>query len=83
MGIIGVLIMILLNLFFFQSSALAFGVSVAGVLLFSGFILYDTSNIMRRYPRSEYIAATLALYLDILNLFWFLLRIFIELTGEN
>ncbi|HCV87453.1 MAG TPA: hypothetical protein DGB85_12840, partial [Deltaproteobacteria bacterium] len=38
-------------------------------------ILYDTSNIMRNYATDEYISATLALYLDILNLFTALLSI--------
>ena len=83
MGLVGVLVMLLLDMFIFHSDALAFGISVAGVLVFSGFILYDTSNIMKRYPPDEYIAATLDLYLDILNLFWFLLRIFIELAGDQ
>ncbi|HCB32016.1 MAG TPA: hypothetical protein DEP39_01890, partial [Deltaproteobacteria bacterium] len=46
-----------------------FVMSGASVLLFSGFILYDTSNIMRYYGTDEYVSATLALYLDVLNLF--------------
>lgn len=50
--------------------------ALAGVLLFSGYILYDTSNLMRRYEQDEYVAATLSLYLDIINLFLFLLRLF-------
>lgn len=83
MGLLGIIIMAVLNIFFLHSSAIAFGISVVGVVVFCGFILYDTSNIMRRYPPNEYISATLALYLDILNLFWFLLRIFIELTGDR
>jgi modulator of FtsH protease len=82
-GLISVLVMLLLNIIFFHSEALEFGVSVAGVLLFSGFILFDTSNIMKRYPPNEYIAATLDLYLDILNLFWFLLRIILSFAGDN
>lgn len=82
MGLIAVLVMMLLNVFFFQSSALQIGISVAGVLVFSGFIMYDTQNIMRRYPPGEYISATLALYLDILNLFWFLLQLFLAF-GSN
>lgn len=82
-GLIAIIVMILLNMFFFQSSALSFGISVAGVLIFSGFILYDTQMIMRRYPTNEYISATLSLYLDILNLFWFLLNIFISLSSNE
>jgi len=44
-------------------------------LLFSGFILYDTSNILRYYGTDEHVSATLALYLDVLNLFIALLSI--------
>ena len=73
-GLVVVLIGTLLNAFFFQSPATEFIISGAGVLLFSGFILYDTSNILRHYEVEDYTSATLALYLDILNLFLFLLR---------
>jgi FtsH-binding integral membrane protein len=83
MGLIGIIIMMLVNIFLLHSTAIAFGVSVVGVVIFCGFILYDTSNIMKRYPPSEYISATLALYLDVLNLFWFLLRLFIEFSGDR
>ncbi|MEE8396099.1 MAG: Bax inhibitor-1 family protein, partial [bacterium] len=64
----------LLNLFF-QSPITEFAIAGAGVILFSGFILYDTSNILRNYDVGDYTAATLSLYLDILNLFLFLLRL--------
>ena len=49
--------------------------AAAGVILFSGFILFDTSNILRNYAVEDYTSATLALYLDLLNLFLFLLRL--------
>jgi modulator of FtsH protease len=62
-------------MFLFQSPMMHFMMSGVGVILFSGFILYDTSNIMRNYATDEYISATLALYLDILNLFTALLSI--------
>ena len=65
----------LMNVFIFQSSLMSFGISSVAVILFSGFIVYDTSNIIRHYPTDEYISATLALYLDILNLFLHLLRL--------
>ncbi len=74
-GLITVIIGSLLNMFLFQSPMMHFMMSGVGVILFSGFILYDTSNIMRNYATDEYISATLALYLDILNLFTALLSI--------
>ena len=52
-------------------------VALSGViaLLFSGFILYDTSRIIHG-GETNYLMATTALYLDILNLFTSLLHIF-------
>ena len=61
--------------FFVQAPALGFAMSAGGVLLFSAFILYDTSNVLHRYREDEWVAATLALFLDVLNLFLFLLRL--------
>ena len=74
-GLIVLVVGGLLNMFFIQSGMMHFMMSGASVLLFSGFILYDTSNILRYYGTDEYVSATLALYLDILNLFIALLSI--------
>ena len=74
-GLILLIVGSLLNAFFFKSAWGSFGISCVGVFLFSGFILYDTKNIMHRYPTDEVISATLTLYLDILNLFIFILHI--------
>ena len=79
-GLVIVIIGSLLNAFLFQSPMGEFVISAGGVLLFSGFILYDTSNILRNYDVQDYTSATLALYLDILNLFLFLLRL---LSGRD
>jgi modulator of FtsH protease len=38
-------------------------------------VLYDTSNIIRRYPTNEYIAGAMDLYLDAFNIFLALIRI--------
>jgi FtsH-binding integral membrane protein len=74
-GLIVVFLAVVLNLFLVGSSALSFGISCAALLLFSGFVLYDTSNIIRRYPTNEYVAGALSLYLDAFNIFLALLRI--------
>ena len=74
-GLIVLVVGGLLNMFFIQSGMMLFVMSGASVLLFSGFILYNTSNIMRYYGTDEYVSATLALYLDVLNLFIALLSI--------
>jgi len=74
-GLIVVILAGVLNLLIVGSSALAFGISCAALILFSGFVLYDTSNIIRRYPVNEYVQGALALYLDAFNIFLALLRI--------
>jgi len=52
------------------------------VLVFSGFILYDTSRIIHD-GETNYILATMSLYLDILNLFVALLQIITALAGRR
>jgi FtsH-binding integral membrane protein len=73
-GLIVVFLAAVLSIFL-PSSAFSFGIAVAALLLFSGYVLYDTSNILRRYPTNEYIAGALDLYLDAFNIFMALLRI--------
>jgi FtsH-binding integral membrane protein len=74
-GLIVVILAGLANVFFVASSALGFAVAAATLLLFAGFVLYDTSNIIRRYPTNEYVAGALSLYLDAFNIFLALIRI--------
>ncbi|XP_048558598.1 protein LIFEGUARD 2-like isoform X2 [Triticum urartu] len=45
-------------------------------LIFSGYIVYDTDNIIKRYTYDEYVWAAVSLYLDIINLFLALLTLF-------
>jgi len=74
----GLIVMILgglANVFIVGSSALGFGLAAATLLLFAGFVLYDTSNIIRQYPTNEYVAGALSLYLDAFNIFLALIRI--------
>ena len=81
-GLIVLVVGGLLNMFFIQSGMMHFVMSGASVLLFSGFILYDTSNILRYYGTDEYVSATLALYLDVLHLFIALLSILGIMSDE-
>ncbi len=74
-GLIVVILAGLGNLFIVGSSAFGFAIAAATLLLFAGFVLYDTSNIIRRYPVNEYVQGALALYLDAFNIFLALLRI--------
>ncbi|GMH25790.1 hypothetical protein Nepgr_027633 [Nepenthes gracilis] len=45
-------------------------------IIFCGYIIYDTDNLIKRYSYDEYIWAAVALYLDIINLFLSLLTVF-------
>lgn len=53
---------------------------LVAALIFSGYILVDTQLVMRHYHVEEEIAASISLYLDILNLFLAILRI---LNSQN
>jgi FtsH-binding integral membrane protein len=70
-------------MFFVHSPLISMFYSVAGVLIFSGYVLYDTSNIMRRLGPDEAIAGAISLYLDFINLFWYILRLLMELNRRN
>jgi len=65
----------------FQTAPMQLLYSLAIVAVFVGFTLYDFSNIKLRYGPNDYIVATVALYLDFLNLFWAILRILMILSG--
>jgi modulator of FtsH protease len=73
MGLWVVLGAMLLSIFV-HSAALSLAVASVGVLLFSGYILYDTSRLLRD-PEADAVSAALRLFLDVVNLFMFLLRI--------
>uniref|UniRef100_A0A7N0UQJ2 BI1-like protein n=1 Tax=Kalanchoe fedtschenkoi TaxID=63787 RepID=A0A7N0UQJ2_KALFE len=45
-----------------------------GAMIFSGYVVYDTDNLIKRHTYDEYIWASVTLYLDILNLFLTILR---------
>ncbi len=81
MGLIGLIIAMLVNLFL-QSSGLDFVISAAGVLIFAGLTAWDTQKIKEMYDPMEdgtavgrkSVMGALTLYLDFINLFLFMLR---------
>ncbi|MFO1369591.1 MAG: Bax inhibitor-1/YccA family protein [Marinagarivorans sp.] len=77
-GLVSVLITILgsmvLSFFGVHISGLGMAINGVIVLLMSGFILYDTSRIIHG-GETNYVLATVSLYLDILNLFTSLLQL--------
>lgn len=53
--------------------------SGAMIVLASGYILYDTSNILHRYRTDQYVAASLALFASVALLFFYILRLLMSL----
>jgi FtsH-binding integral membrane protein len=80
MGLIGIVICSVINIFL-HSTALGFAISFIGVFVFLGLTAYDTQK-LKAYATSpelrENLAVygALALYLDFINLFLMLLRLF-------
>jgi FtsH-binding integral membrane protein len=83
MGLIGIIIASLVNIFL-KSSGLDWAISVIGVLVFVGLTAYDTQRIKEMYNVQDdgtvtgrkAVMGALSLYLDFINLFLMLLRIF-------
>lgn len=80
-GVIVVLLAILANIFL-QIPALSLTISAVAVLLFSAYILYDVSRIVTG-GENNYVVATLAIYLDIYNVFVSLLNLLLAFTGQR
>ena len=83
MGLIGIIIASLVNIFL-KSSMMYFVISIIGVLVFVGLTAYDTQKIKNMYLVSDSgemmgkkaVMGALTLYLDFINLFIMLLRLF-------
>jgi modulator of FtsH protease len=71
-----------LGAIFFEIPALSLTVSAAFVLLMAGLILYETSNIIHG-GETNYIMATVTLYVAIFNLFTSLLHLLGFLNGQE
>lgn len=80
-GLVAVLLAALANIFF-EISALSLAISAVVIMLFSGFILYDTSRIIHG-GETNYLMATIALYLSIYNIFVHLLHLLGALSGDD
>jgi len=81
---IGLVVLILASLanMFFQIPVFALTVSAVAILIFSGYILYDISAIVHG-GETNYISATLRVYLDVYNIFVNLLNILMILGGRR
>jgi FtsH-binding integral membrane protein len=82
MGVIGIVIASLVNIFL-RSSGLDWMISIVGVGVFAGLTAYDTQRIKAMYDRGDdaafagrkAVTGALSLYLNFINLFMMLLRL--------
>jgi len=63
------------NIFFFKSAMASYLMAWVGLVIFSGYVLYDTSNIMRTHDSNSYVSAALGLFINFVNMFLAILRI--------
>lgn len=83
MGLWGIILASLVNMFF-RSPAMYFVTSILGVLIFTGLTAFDTQKIKRIYYEGDSsdvsarkaISGALALYMDFINMFLYMLRFF-------
>jgi modulator of FtsH protease len=80
-GLVIVIVASLANLFF-QIPALSVTISAVAVLIFSLYLLHDVGNIVRG-GETNYITATLNLFLDVYNIFISLLNILLVFSGQR
>jgi hypothetical protein len=81
MGLFGLILAMIVNMFL-KSTGLDFAISAIGVLIFAGLTAWDTQRIKEMYSVNDdgtvagrkAVMGALALYLDFINLFLFLLR---------
>lgn len=85
MALIGLIIATLVNVFLLKDTGLGLILSYVGVLIFVGLTAYDTHKIKQMLMQADDVSeeaqkiallGSLSLYLDFINLFLYLLRIF-------
>ena len=80
-GLVIVVVAMIGNIFF-QIPALSLAISAAVILIMSGFILYDTSAIIRG-EQTNYIIATVGMYLSMFNIFIHMLNLLGAFSGND
>jgi hypothetical protein len=79
MSIIGMIVVSLVGIFIPWGNTFEMIFSGFGVVLFSGYVMFDIQR-LKAYPENMYIDAALQLYLDIFNLFLYILRLLMALN---
>jgi modulator of FtsH protease len=80
-GVILLLVASAANIFF-QIPAMSLAISAIAVVLFSAYIIYDINRIVQG-GETNYITATLSVYLSIYNVFVSLLQLLMAFTGDR
>ena len=75
-GLVVLLIASVINMFV-ASAAAGLWIAAVGVLVFSGLLVFDTWRIVRsgQYGQDDYVLAAVAIYLDLLNMFMFIITL--------
>jgi FtsH-binding integral membrane protein len=81
-AIVAALVASVLNIFL-GSGPLGPWFAAAMIVVASGYILYDTSRIMREYPADAHIGASLELFTSVAMLFWYVVRLLMQLKDGD
>ena len=82
--LLGLIVVSILQIFI-QSSVLGFLISLGGVILFTGFLVYDLNRLYQKggeYQEDPLLAAV-GIYLDIINLFLYMLDLMRRINGDK
>ncbi len=81
---VGLVMLILASIanMFFHIPAMSLAISAIAILIFSGYLLFDVSRVVHG-GETNYVMATLAIYLDVYNIFVNLLNLLIALSGND
>ena len=71
---------VLANVFLGFSLGIWFSAAMIGLM--SGYILYDTSNVLHHYRTDQHVAASLALFASVATLFWYVIRLLMSFSDE-
>lgn len=68
------------NVFFGFGLGIWFSAAMVGLM--SGYILYDTSNVLHHYRTDQHVAASLALFASVATLFWYVIRLLMSISDD-
>jgi len=80
---IGLILMGIMSFFFNFGPAINLVWSVGGILIFSGWVLYDVSRYKEGVAPEEVPLAALNLFLNFINLFLYILRFIASIAGVS